>query len=130
MNGIIKDILGLPFSWRQRRLAKHRRALKQSEFVQQITSQGGDGPTAESLWERLKDCIYTDAFTPYPTDDLQAIFGITDEELDEDLVLAILREEKVSIPTEEILSDFGPTWTPLQVALLVKRCRRVDAGQI
>jgi hypothetical protein len=101
-----------------------------SEFVQQITSQGGDGPTAESLWERLKDCIYTDAFTPYPTDDLQAIFGITDEELDEDLVLAILREEKVSIPTEEILSDFGPTWTPLQVALLVKRCRRVDAGQI
>jgi len=73
---------------------------------------------------RLKDWTYSDAFTPYPADDLQNVFGIAEEELDEELILGILLELNVPLPSEESRQSIGPVQTPLQVASFVARCRR------
>jgi hypothetical protein len=54
---------------------------------------------------------------------------MAEEELDEDLILALLRDLDVPIPDEEVVREFDATWTPLQVARLVARCRRADLRQ-
>lgn len=123
MTRIIEKVFGVPFSWRQRRLARNRTALNREQFVERITREGGDRAAAGALWTRLKDWTYSDDFTPYPSDDLQAVYGIAEEELDEDLILALLRELNVDPPNPEFLRDFGAVRTPFQVALLVARCR-------
>lgn len=121
---VLKNLLGLPFSSRQRRLAQKRQALSETEFVQRIADQGGDALAAAALWSRLKDWTYVNDFTPYPTDRLGSVFGIAEEELDEDLILGILRELNVPTPSNEFLSEFGVIDTPIRVAQLVALCRK------
>jgi hypothetical protein len=124
MSKVIKNLLGFPFSSRQGRLARERQALSETEFVQRIVGQGGDALAAAALWRRLKEWTCVNDFTPYPTDSLGSVFGIAEEELDEDLLLGILRELGLSTPSNELLSEFGVVDTPLRVAQLVAQCRR------
>ena len=55
--GLTNFLFRLPFSLRQRHLARDRKALTETEFV---------------------------GFTPYPEDSPGSVFGITEEEKDED----------------------------------------------
>lgn len=79
---------------------------------------------AVALWNRLRDWTYVSDFTPYPTDSLGSVFGMAEEELDEDLVLAILQELNVPVPSKELVAEFGTADTPARVALLVALCRK------
>jgi hypothetical protein len=119
----LKQVLGLPFSFRQKSLAGNRKALSETEFVQQIAEQGGDGVAAAAIWRFLKEWGYEDGFTPYPTDSLGSVFGIAEEELEVDLILGILRELNLATPSQKVIDDFGVVDTPLRVALLIARCR-------
>ena len=87
--------------------------------MQQIVSQGGDRDAAIAVWEELKDSTHGNGFTPAPSDSLSSLFGIAEEELDEDLILAILQKLNVPIPDQEFVSAFGVVDTPLQVARFV-----------
>ena len=120
MSGLL---LGLPFSWRQRRLALTRSPTSQSEFVRQIVDEGGDASAAAAVWDHLKDWILVDGLTPYPTDDLAVVYGLAEEELEEDLILDVLQRLGVPIPGRKVLADFDAVWTPLDVAVLVARSR-------
>jgi hypothetical protein len=114
----------MPFSARQARLAQKREALNEEEFVRRIAHDGGDRDAATVLWTKLVNSRYPDNFTPYPSDSLLKVFGIAEEELDEDLILAILNELNVRPPSKEVLSQFGVIDTPLRVAQLIALCRR------
>jgi hypothetical protein len=127
MANIVERLFGVPFSWRQRRLARFRSPLTESDFVKSITEFGGDRMAAVVLWRRLKDWTSVRDFTPYPGDSLGFVFGIAEEELDEDLILDVLKELAVPIPTQAQLSAFGPIDTPLRIAQLVAFCRRSTA---
>src|SRR5688572_16990107 len=85
----IQRLLGIPFTWRQRRLLDTRAPLDEAAFVDQVVAGGGDRAAAASLWARLRDWIYVEGFTPYPCDDLEHVYGIAEEELDEELVLGL-----------------------------------------
>ena len=122
-NSHIKYLLGLPFSHRQSRLAQARRPLTETEFVQQITDQAGDRDAAVAVWKRLKDWGYQESFTPYPTDSLGSVFGIAEEEKDEDLILSILKELDIPVPSQQTIESFGAVQSPLQVAKFVAFCR-------
>lgn len=124
MSNVLKNLFGVPFNLRQSRLARSRQALSETEFVQRITDQGGDREAALALWTTLKDWTCASDFTPYPTDSLGWVFGIAEEELDEDLVLGILRRLDVTVPNNELLAEFGAIDTPLRVAQLVALCRK------
>jgi len=125
MKHVLKTVLGLPFSLRQKRIARTRIPMTDSEFVHQIVKQGGDRDAASAVWRKLKEWGYEDGFTPQPADSLSSVFGIAEEELDEDLVLDILKELNVSVPNREVVGAFGVIDTPLQVAKFVAHCRRV-----
>jgi hypothetical protein len=101
--------------------------LTESEFVQRILEQGGDHMAAVAVWGRLREWCFVEGFTPYPGDSLAWVFGIAEEELDEDLILGILTELNLQPPNEQLLKDFGPVDTPLRVALLVGLTRRSGA---
>jgi hypothetical protein len=128
MSNLMKKLLGLPFSLRQKRLAGDRMALGEPEFVQQIAEQGGDRMAAGVIWRFLRDWGYEDGFTPYPTDNLGSVFGIAEEELETDLVIGVLRELNIPMPTQELVDEFGAVDTPLRVALLVARCRELSVA--
>jgi hypothetical protein len=105
-------------------LATKRHALTQLKFIERIRDQGGDAAAAASLWRRLMaEWIYAENFHPEPTDDLSTTFGIAEEELDEDLILSILRELNIDPPPHQFVKGFGPIATPLQVAQFIARCR-------
>jgi hypothetical protein len=124
MGNPVKHLLGMPFSGRQARLAQKREALNEAEFVRRIADEGGDRDAATVLWTKLLNLRYPDNFTPYPSDSLLKVFGIAEEELDEDLILAILKELNVRPPSKELLSQFGAIDTPLRVAQLIALCRQ------
>ena len=73
------------------------------------------------------DWVHAAGFTPYPEDQFGAIYGIDEEELDEDLVLAILEHVNVRPPTIEEMAPYGPVDTPAQVARLVKAARKFES---
>jgi hypothetical protein len=123
-DSLLQTLLALPLSVRQKRLTRGRKALTAAEFVQQITDQGGDRDAAVLIWRHLADWGYVAGFTPYPTDNLPSVFGIDEEELDEDLILSILTELKLPVPSQEFLAQFGSVDTPLRVAELAAQCRK------
>jgi hypothetical protein len=92
--------------------------------VRQIIDQGGDPDAAIAVWSRLRDWRYDENFTPYPKDSLGSVYGIAEEEKDEDLILSILKELDVPIPSQEAINDFGEVETPLQIARFVAFCRK------
>ncbi|MGE5833238.1 MAG: hypothetical protein ACM4AI_02040 [Acidobacteriota bacterium] len=124
--GLTNFLFRLPFSLRQRHLARDRKALTETEFVRRIMDQGGDPDAAISAWGRLRDWGYEEGFTPYPEDSLGSVFGITEEEKDEDLVLSILKELDVPVPSQETINGFGKVETLLQIAKFVAFCRKQE----
>ena len=120
----MQKVLGLPFTLRQKRLAKQREPLNETDFVEEIANCHGDRAAAALVWAHLQDWVYVEAFTPHPADDFGAVVGIADEELDEDLILGMFQRLNVPLPDKEFLVGFGPVRTPLLLARLVAQCRQ------
>lgn len=121
--GVIQGILALPFSRRQAQLAKERAPLSEDEFATRISEAEGDREAAVIVYRKLSEWIYAKQFTPYPDDSLGRLYGIAEEELDEDLILEAFDTLAVVPPGEERLKAFGPVDTPLQVAKLIALAR-------
>lgn len=123
-SSFIQKILAFPFSYRQKSLSKTRPPLSKSAFVFSIGQHGGDLEAAEIIYTKLQDWVYHEEFTPYPDDSLGSVFGIAEEELDEDLILDIFRRLGISTPSEEEVVTFGAIDTAADVSRLVALARR------
>ena len=121
---MIRFLLGLPFSFRQTRLANSRPRIDKAEFVLRVVSQGGDRRGAEILWDALVSNWANKGFSPYPEDSLGRVFGIADEELDDDLISHTLNSLELPLPNREFTKRFGEIDTPLRIAQLVSECRQ------
>jgi hypothetical protein len=99
-------------------LREGRVALSKSKFIDAISRLGGDAEAADILYSKLQDWIYAEDFTAYPEDNLGSVFGIAEEELDEDLILDIINELGLAVPTQAQMREFGPVETALDVARL------------
>lgn len=119
----IREIIAMPFSLRQKRLVKNRDHLTRLNFVAKIVEAGGDREAAGLIHDKLSDWIYIREFTPHPDDDLENIYGIAEEELDEDIILEILNKIDVKLPSAERLMAFGRIDTPIRLARLIKTAR-------
>lgn len=51
------------------------------------------------------------------------------EELDENLILRMLRDFNLPIPDQDFLAQFGPMDSPQQVAIFISRCRKLPGEQ-
>ena len=91
-----------------------------------MVERGGDAAAAGIIWTHLEAWGLEPGFTPYPDDDLQAVFGIAEEELEIDLLGNLITRLSLPQPTTEMLREFGPLDTPLRVATLAKQLRDVQ----
>lgn len=121
---ILKSIFSMPFNLRQKRLTQSRDPLSKSKFVQQIVDNDGDMEAAEIIHQMLQDWIYVNEFTPYPTDNLETVFGIAEEELDEDIIQGILNQLNVATPSKTCIDSLGSVNTSIKIAKLIKLSKR------
>ncbi|MEL6364516.1 MAG: hypothetical protein AAFR11_06725 [Pseudomonadota bacterium] len=124
--GFVAKLLMFPFYGRQKRLASKRPSLSEEEFVRRCSETSEDQPAASYVFRHLLEHTLHTAFTPYPDDCLEKVFGIAEEELDEDLILALLRDQQVPPPTDEDVRKFGPVRTPADVVAFVRFARDVS----
>jgi len=126
MKNLVQKVLAFPLSGRQSTLSKNRSPLSKFDFIDSIIQSGGDQEAAEMVHSKLQDWIYYEGFTPYPDDSLSSVFGIAEEELDEDLILDIFMKLSLSTPSQQEVTTFGPIDTPTGVAQLVALARSND----
>jgi hypothetical protein len=99
--------------------------MDRPQFVAEIVANGGDERAAGFVWDALAAEWTVEDFTPYPTDSLGRVFGIAEEELDEDLIVRILSEQGLPLPPAEVIQRFGEIDSPERVAQFVRVCREV-----
>ncbi len=121
LRNVVSAVLNPPFFLRQRRLGRNREPIGKDEFVRRICNAAGDESAAALIWDFLADFILAPGFSPYPDDDLGLVFGLGEEDLDEDLICGTLTQLGLPLPTQAIIDEFGAVDTPLRVAHLAVR---------
>lgn len=122
-NGVIQRLLAQPFTFRQLKLSKSRPPLSQAEFASRVAQAGGASDAAIIVHSKLQDWIYHDGFSPYPDDSLSWIFGIAEEELDEDIIFDLLTNLDLPVPPKAIIEKFGPIDSAADIARFVANVR-------
>ena len=118
----LKSLLEMPFSGRQRKLASTRLPISKTGFIEDSASTDLGKIAAAHLWQKLNGIKVDENFTPSPEDNLLSVYGLAEEDLDEDIILSIIREVGVGVPTKDTLEDFGPVHTPHDIIKLIERC--------
>ena len=104
---MFRYIVRLPWSERQRQLAAKRPRMTKDQFVAQSGTTELGMRAAALLWEELQPWRAWDSFTPYPYDDFGEVFGLGEGELDEDIILQILRALNVPTPGDHEIAMIG-----------------------
>ncbi len=120
----LRSILEMPFSTRQRKLAASRSPMDKEDFIQLVASSDVGRRAGSLLWDKLNSVKVRKELTPYPDDDLLRVYGLADEDLDEDVVLRIIEELEVPVPDHDDLEAFGPVKTPCDVVRLIESVAR------
>jgi hypothetical protein len=119
----LQRLLALPFSARQRKLAQARTAIDVDAFVKLIGENGGDRAAAGFLWNLLSDSVFAKGFTPYPQDSFEVVYGLADEDKDDDVIRAAFEHLSISLPDKNTINAFGKIDSALSVAKFVALCR-------
>lgn len=117
---MLRYVVRLPWSERQRRLAARRRPMTRDEFVTQTGNTDLGRRAAALLWEKLQPWCAWETFTPYPYDDFGEVFGLGEEELEEDTILSILKTLNVPIPGDYDIAMIGKIDIPKDVIRLIE----------
>jgi hypothetical protein len=116
----LKSILEVPLRGRQRDLAHGRSPMPKEHFIDAIASTELGKTAANLLWGKLSELVVYDGFTPHPDDDLLKVYGLAEEDLDEDVILEIIKASGSHIPDSEALARFGPVNTPSAIIRLIE----------
>ncbi|MDH0865009.1 hypothetical protein [Mitsuaria sp. GD03876] len=100
--------------------------MDETSFARAIEAEGGDALAAPLIRAKLMVLVDEPGFTPHPGDSLLRVFGLAEEDKDEDLILAVLEELGLRPPDQATVMAFGEIDTPLRVAEFVTLAR---AGQ-
>lgn len=94
--------------------------MSEQEFVDRTASSEIGKSAASMVWEKLRDVAIVDIFISYPDDDLLRTYGLADEDLDEDIILEILKALNRTVPGEDALHMIGPIELPVDIVRLVE----------
>lgn len=115
---LVQRILDWPFRGRQLRVMKARESYTKNKFQEQLCDAGGDSEVIEEVWAILTEHAI-DGFKPKPEDNLQYIFGLAEEDLDEDVVLKLLKRYSCRIPNKSELASMKPVDTVKDLVMFV-----------
>ena len=104
---MLQRILDWPFRGRQLRAMNLREGYTKDHFQEQLLNAGADTETIEQVWTLLADHA-VEGFKPKPEDNLQYLFGLAEEDLDEEVILALLEANGCHIPNESEVARMGP----------------------
>ena len=121
----LKFYLGLPYTARQRSLCRSRAPMDKPAFVAGISAVGGDEDAAAFVWDNLSQYVFHGGFTVYPEDSLYRMFGIANEEVDEDIVLAYLEKSGLSVPIAQQLAA-GEVDSALEICRFISKVRSFE----
>jgi hypothetical protein len=132
LNKLFHKISGWPFAGRQKRVMQTRSGLSKEEFTHMFSVREISPEIAGRVWDAVIDWCDIDGFTPHPDDDLGWLYGLGEEDLDEDIILALLEHFDCYIPThDEMVSEGVTTRTVGEVVTFIdrmqKRKRRVES---
>ncbi len=112
-----------PFYGRQKEIMTDRSACKKSDFVDYFIDIGIDEIVASAIWARLVEAAAFDGFMPHPEDDLEWVYGLAEEDLDEDLVLALIEQFGGYVQCEKELEAENPLKTVRDMVIYISRMK-------
>jgi len=100
--------------------------MSKGQFLDAVASSDLGRAAADMLWEKLLEVRADDQFCPYPDDDLLQVFGLAEEDLDEDVILEIITLTGSAVPSRDMLAKFGPVNTPADIIKLIEMSNASD----
>lgn len=123
----ITDLLHFPFKGRQEKACQDRSGLTKRDFVTSLVNSQEDESAANLLWDFLVDAAVVKNFIPHPDDNFLWMYGLAEEDLDEDIILEILKRLGIDPPTPGIVDEVGEVTSPKELMRLVRLSREAQA---
>ena len=122
----LRNVLSFPFRDRQLRLMHDRKGATPNDFCESFEGEF-ERAVAKKTLDYLQEFVMVDSFIPALDDSLLDIYGIADEELNEDILLQFLNDFDISIPSQQAVDEFGEVNTPRRVVEFVSFARNLQA---
>lgn len=114
-------VVQFPFSWRQSRARALREDMTRDRFIHGLGSDELERQAAGMLWDKLIAVAVVPDFRPFPDDNFLYMYGLADEDLDEDIILAILTSLGRILPSPAVIRNIGPIASPKEFVQLVRQ---------
>jgi acyl-homoserine lactone acylase PvdQ len=103
---MFERLLRARFYSRQQKLIRLRGEVTAQSFSAMFTDER-ERMVARMVWDHLRREAVVPDFRPHPDDRLLTVYGIAEEELDEDLILQVLRDLGAPTPRQASADAFG-----------------------
>jgi hypothetical protein len=120
--------LQIPFSRRQHKARAGRDDVTRERFIAALAADDVEMLAAGILWDKLVEVAVVPDFRPEPEDDFTYLYGLADEDLDEDIIMGLLNELELPLPSIKTVGGIGPIKSPRLLMSLVGAARRAANG--
>src|SRR3954451_21323817 len=120
---LVMHLFAIPFGWRQRKAMASRANVSQEDFISALARNPFEREVAELLWLPLRDQASVPDFRPLPDDSLEKMYGIAEEELDEDILLSLMDRFRIAVPGTNQVKEFGAVESPRDVMRFIAFAR-------
>jgi len=114
------DILNFPWRRRQKLARKNRNGVTKEDFVAALAADPEERRAASLLWDLLVEAAVIEDFRPLPDDDFLRLYGLAEEDLEEDIILKVLEAAARAVPPPATVRELGEISTPARLLALVR----------
>lgn len=108
---IMLRLVQWPLVRRQERLMATRRAYSLADFAAYFDQSKVSEKATEAVWRVLQEVAVVPDFKPFPGDSIHETFGLTDEDLAEEVVQPVLGSLGAHEPSAEEMERMSPLVT-------------------
>ena len=120
----IRNIVEWPIRGRQQALMRARQSYSKEEFIGFFAGRGIASEIADEVWKILTENAAIGGFKPHPEDDLLKVYGLAEEDLDEDVVLELLQRCGCRIPPPAEIDGLKPLTTVADLVDFLSEMKR------
>jgi hypothetical protein len=105
---------------RQRRAVASRASITREGFIAELAAEPVEEEAAALLWDKLVEIVIVPGLSPWPDDEFLWLYGLAEEDLDEDIVVDIFQRLGIDLPTSDVVQRVGAITTPRHFIQLVQ----------
>ncbi|HEX8534731.1 MAG TPA: hypothetical protein VF662_11235 [Allosphingosinicella sp.] len=121
--GWLLEIIQLPLRRKQRSALKSRYDVTKDSFVRSMADDPLDEAVASFIWDFLVDAAVVIDFKPLPDDNFLRMYGLAEEDLDDDLILRTFENLQLPPPSSSTIEQVGEIKCPQDIMRLVRLSR-------